>query len=131
MYSRAMSASSVSVNLSSGCGFSEMWITGFSVRIRAGRYLSKSAVARAISTVPVPLSRILLEASSFPSPSFTFCPLYANAPYREFPTLMFATIPARISVSMLQFHGSPLQAGGGFFPTCRAMPSPFFRKNGS
>lgn len=41
MYSWPIAVNCSSVSTSSGCGFNEMWITGFSVRRLAARYGSK------------------------------------------------------------------------------------------
>lgn len=89
------------------------------------------AIARAISTLPVPLSKTLLDANNLPSSSFTFSPLYARAPYRELPTLIFATISSQIFELMPQCPGLQLQVLPLFFRVYRVMPLPFSRKNGS
>ena len=58
-------------------GESEMDV---SIRTCGGIQRAKSSSACRMSNVPVPSSKILCVRSSRPCPSFTFSPLYANAP---------------------------------------------------
>ena len=71
IYSAAMSVSSSSESRSSGSGLSEIWTTGFSVRMCEGIHRSSSSARAATPKRPSAGKRILLVASTVPLPRST------------------------------------------------------------
>ena len=130
IYSCAICVSSPSVNLSSGWGLSEIWITGFSVLICLGIRFSKSASTCATLTLPSPLLNTLLVSSNWPFPIFTLSALYLMAPKRELPIVIFATISPLPPLPMPRSAVPAPSSGGSLTPDDRARPLPSFPKSG-
>ena len=130
IYSCAICVSSPSVSLSSGWGLSEIWMTGFSVRICLGIRFSKSANICATSTLPSPLLNTLFVSNNWPFPMFTLLALYLMAPKRELPIVIFATISPLPPLPMPRSAVPAPSSGESSTPDDRARPLPSSLRSG-